>query len=373
MIHTIGIAFNLKKKGIKDDAFEEYDEIETIQALRKELEALGFEVILFEQDKNFLKNILKRKPDFIFNIAEGIGNTRARESQVPCLLESLDIPYSGSDPLSLGITLDKYLTNIILKSANIPVPLMFLVKDDKDLVSLKYIFENEAPRVKARSFSQTLHVERNPDHASIQPDVTSGLVLSRRDKKRFIVKPRWEGSSKGIFLNSVVKNFKELKERVACVISKYKQPALVEEFLEKDEITVGVCGNKNPYLLGMMRIRLRDESQKIFLYSQEVKREWQSKIKYEPQKKIPPAIRRKIKKYALMAFSILELRDVARIDFRLDKNNIPKIIDINPLPGLSPFYSDLPILCRLQGRGYRDLVKAILKEALNRYGLIFPH
>jgi D-alanine-D-alanine ligase len=331
-IRSIGITFNLKKKGTNDDRHEEYDEIETIEALKTELGSFGFKPILLEQNKNFTKDIIKAKPDFVLNIAEGIGDTRARESQVPCILESLNIPYSGSDPLSLGITLYKYLTNCILKSRGIPVPLMHMARCEKEIKYLKGIFVTKTKRL-------------------------------------FIVKPRWEGSSKGIFLNSVVDNFKKLKERAVYIFSKYRQPALIEEFLEKEEITVGICGNKLPRILGMMKISALDKTQKFFLYSQENKRDWREKIKYEPQASIPRKTQRLIENYAIKSFMVLELRDIARIDFRLDKYNAPKIIDINPLPGLSPHYSDLPIIYRLKGKNYTDLIKNILKEAFLRYGL----
>lgn len=330
-IKTIGIVFNLKKKGCSDDRYEEFDEPETIERLKDEIEKYGFTVILFEQNDSLATELVKGKPDFVFNIAEGFGNARGRESQVPCILESIGIPYSGSDPIALGISLDKYLTHVMLNAAKIPVPIMYMIKTESEIKRLSDIFS---------------------------------------EKPRFIVKPRWEGSSKGIFLNSVVDNFSDLRERVRFVLSEYHQPALVEEFLEKDEITVGVCGNNaDVQVLGMMRIVHTDSSQPFFLYSIENKREWETKIKYESEGTIPVKIHDTIKKYAVQAFSALELRDFARVDFRLDKNNVPKIIDINPLPGLSPYYSDLPILYKLKGNSYELLVKTLLEAALKRYGI----
>ena len=330
-VNIIGIAFNLKKKGAGDGS-EEYDEIETIESIKKEIEKCGFKVVLFEQDDNFLKRLLSQRPDFVFNLAEGRGNSRSRESQVPAILESLGIPYSGSDPISLGITLDKYLANRLLRSANIPVSEMFMVKNIKDVENLGNIFGG------------------------------GGL---------FLVKPRWEGSSKGIFLNSLVSNLDDLKKRVEEVTSKYKQPALIEEFLEKDEITVGVYGNEVPQILGMMKIVPRDKYCKSFLYSLEVKQDWQNKVRYEPQKSILKNTQKIIEFYTIKAYKALELKDVARIDFRLDIQNKPKIIDINPLPGLSPSYSDLTILYKLKGNSYNGLIRLILQDSFNRYGFSF--
>lgn len=325
---TIGIAFNLKKPS-PDDRYEEYDEIETIEALQKEIAGYGFKVVLLEQDDDFLKTIRQAKVDFVVNIAEGRGATRARESQVPCVLESLGIPYSGSDPIALGITLDKYLTSSILDSAGVPVPRMHMVRTLRDLDGLKGIFAK---------------------------------------KKSFIVKPRWEGSSKGIFLNSVVDDFNDMQKRVRRVLSTYQQPALVEEFLTGDEITVGVCGNKSPRMLGMMRITHRETAQKHFIYSLENKKDWETKIVYEPHSAIPKSLQAKVEASALKAFRVLELRDMSRIDFRVGKSGVPGIIDINPLPGLSPRYSDLPILYRLNGGTYAGLVKILLTESLKRCG-----
>lgn len=326
-IRKIAIVFNLKKKGITDDSCEEYDDVETINALEIELKNAGLSVFRIEQSKNIFRDLLKAKPDFVFNIAEGIGVTRARESQIPCIFESLKIPYSGSDPITLGITLDKYLTNIILNLNNIPVPKAFIARNNLEIRQYKYLFKT---------------------------------------KKLFIIKPRWEGSSRGIFLNSVVNDFNGFKRQANFILVKYKQPVLIEEFLEKEEITVGVCGNDNPFILGMMRITAKQLSEKYFLYSQENKRLWEERIKYEPASAINKSIRKRIEKYAIESFKTLELRDIARIDFRLDREGNPKIIDVNPLPGLSPYYSDLPIICKLKGKNYGYLIRTILNETLKR-------
>lgn len=187
-------------------------------------------------------------------------------------------------------------------------------------------------------------------------------------KKRYIVKPRWEGSSKGIFLHSVVKHHKGLGDTAREVIKRYKQPALVEEFLEGEEITAAVCGNSSVKVLGMMKITPTDVAQKDFLYSIETKREWRKKVRYEPETKIPAKVSAAVRKYAVEAYKALELRDIARIDFRLDSRGVPKVIDINPLPGLSPVYSDLPILYGLKGGTYPELVRVILREAFKRHG-----
>ena len=331
IVSTIGIVFNLKKNNLSfGDEQEEYDEITTIESLKEEIEKLGFEVKLFEQTDVLSEELRRQKPDFVLNLAEGIGAGRSRESQVPCILESLNIPYSGSDPVTLGITLDKCLTSKILKSANVPVPLMFMAEGKQSMEHLKDIFKLG---------------------------------------KQFIVKPRWEGSSRGIFLNSVVDNFNDLQERVRFINSQYSQPAVVEEFMPKEEITAGVCGNAEPRLLGMMKIVPKEQTRESFLYSLEIKRDWQAKVEYEPQGAISLKIAELIEKYALTAYRVLELKDFARIDFRVGSDDMPRIIDINPLPGLSPRYSDLPILYRLKGKTYSELIKTLIEESFSRCGL----
>ncbi|MBN2484253.1 MAG: KamA family radical SAM protein [Candidatus Omnitrophica bacterium] len=329
-VNTVGIAFNLKRNDKVDDDEEEYDEIETIEQLKKEIEHCGVKTLLFEQAENFVEKIKAHRPDFILNITEGIGNTRSRESQVPAMLEALKIPYSGSDPIALGVSLDKYLTHAFLSQARIPVPGMYMVSRPEEIDSLENIF----------------------------------LTY-----QSFIMKPRWEGSSKGIFSKSLVRDFAQLKMQGTALLAQYRQPVLIEEFLPHDEITVGICGNgHDARVIGMMKIGPRQASNDPFIYSIENKRQWQKAVAYYPQDAIAEEVRARVVEYALKAFSALELRDIARIDFRLDKDNVPKVIDINPLPGLSPLYSDLPILYRLHGGSYRQLVRMLLKAAFTRYG-----
>jgi D-alanine-D-alanine ligase len=333
-IRTIGIACNIKgccPKGAHtgDDRQEEYDEPETIDAVAAELKGLGYDPHVFAQDERFLERLQHEPPDMMFNIAEGLGATRGRESQVPCLLESMNIPYTGSDPIALGITLDKYLTRQFLHSAYVPVPEMYLVRRPGEISMLKGIFK------------KTRH---------------------------WIVKPRWEGSSKGVFRKSLVTDYVSLKAQVAFVLETYNQPAVVEEFMEKMEITAAVYGNSEPKLLGMMQISPRAAGSEPFIYSLEVKRDWEKQVEYRGQETIPALVRSRVESLAVKAFSALELRDIARVDFRLDRELVPRVIDINPLPGLSPRYSDLPILYRLRGGKYPDLIRIILTEALKRYG-----
>jgi D-alanine-D-alanine ligase len=326
-ISSVCIVYNLKDKTRSDDLHEEYDEMETIDAIGAELKSCGVSVFPVEQTTDLASELIRIKPDMVFNIAEGMGRTRSRESQVPCVLESLGIPYTGSDPVSLGITLDKYSTNIVLEKAGIPVPEAFTAASSQD-------------------------VER----------ITGKL----RPEARWIVKPRWEGSSKGIFNDSLAFSAEDLAEKVTRILGMYAQPAIIEEYLPGDEVTAAVIGNDQLEIFGMMKISPRNKGGD-FIYSIEQKREWRENINYEGENTIPGDVAAKIKEYAVRAFKALSLRDIARIDFRVDVSGEPKVIDVNPLPGLSPTYSDLVIMCRFSGKSYSELIRGILSRALERY------
>ncbi|MFH1063403.1 MAG: ATP-grasp domain-containing protein [Candidatus Omnitrophota bacterium] len=323
-----GICFNLKTD-TASDADEEYDEIETIEFLKQRLENLGFEVLLAEQDADLFEKLRNGRLDFALNIAEGKGKTRSRESQVPCLLEWLNIPYYGSDPASLAITLDKWLNYVMLKNASIPVPQMLTISDMRQLQDISIPF----------------------------------------DGRKYIIKPRWEGSSKGIFNDSVISSLDKCRDKVNHIISEYKQPALIEEFVEQEEITVGICGNEELEILGMMKIS-QNEPQETFVYSIENKRDWQARIKYErAQGIVNEKTLNLVRQYAMAAFKVLGLRDIARIDFRVDNQGIPKIIDVNPLPGLSPRYSDLMLISKLHNKKFVAVIDKILNISLKRNNL----
>jgi len=328
-VQRVGIAFNLKSQsseGEPDDLYEEYDCIDTVNSIAGELEEYGFNIQYFEQDSNFTSKLQTEKPDFVLNIAEGKGPLRSREAQVPCILESLGIPYSGSDGVSLSLTLDKFLTHKVLSASGVSVPAFRQFSCEEDLQHCRLLFEN------------------NP---------------------AYIVKPRWEGSSKGIFPDSVVSGPEEMEARIRRIWERYKEPALVEEFLPGDEITVGIMGNGHPRVLGMMRICPVVPSEQ-FLYSLDHKREWEQLIRYEGPEVIPPSLQEVLSAEACQTFKALELRDLSRIDFRIDREGQPRVIDVNPLPGLSPRYSDIVIMYRLNGGSYPDIIRGLLRESFTR-------
>lgn len=330
-VRTVGITFNLKTGHGEDE--EEYDPLETILALQAEIERHGFEVILFNQDDSFLESLSKTRPDFVLNIAEGRGKTRSREAQVPCILESLGIPYSGSDSLALGMTLDKYTSGQFLRSLGVAVPGQHMVDRLEKVDSLAGIFHGG---------------------------------------RRYIVKPRWEGSSKGVFADSVVSDQVQLFEKVRFILERYHEPALVEDFLPNEEVTVALAGNRKVRVLGIMRVLPSTDPEEHFIYSIERKRQWRECMRYESGESLPALTRLQIESEAVKAYEALELRDMARIDLRLDGDGMPRVIDVNPLPGLNPEFGDLPILFELNGGNYSDLIRILLEEAFSRCGLALP-
>ncbi len=326
----IGFAYDLKdavplEKCSPEDALEEYDHSATIELISNALTNLGHTVVKLGGGQEFLTNILREKVDIVFNIAEGRGAYRSREAQVPSVLEMLNIPYTGSDPQCLAIKMDKPLTKKLVAMTGIIVP--------KEIVI-----------------------------SSVQE-----LEKARWDNFPFpaIVKPAYEGSSKGIRLSSVVKNYKEIKPLAGKLIECYRQPVMVEEFIEGDEVTVGVIGNSPPRVIGMMRILPRQKYEH-FVYSLEVKRDWKNTVEYECPPKLAKKTLKAIEESAIKSFQVLGCRDFSRIDYRLGKDDAPFFLEINPLPGLGD-YSDLVIMALKLGWKYDSLIGAVLSAALERY------
>jgi D-alanine-D-alanine ligase len=326
----IGLSYDLKDSVSADreqpeDALEEYDSIETVDALKAAIEAKGHTVVKLGGGREFLKRVLSEKVDFVFNISEGLGSYRSREAQVPSVLEMLDIPYSGADPQCLTVCLDKHLTKKLVAGEGVPTP--------------KWSIISQA-NVKSVDWTAL------PSPA--------------------FVKPVWEGSSKGIRLNSLIRDPQQMQPIVTQLLKQYCQPVLVEEFISGEEITVGVVGNSPAKVVGIMRVVPRQKDAD-FVYSLEVKRDYLNLVDYECPAKLNKTILKDIEKYALKAFQVLECRDFSRVDFRISSDGTPYFLEINPLAGLNPRSSDLIIMTKLMGLAYNDLIGFILEAALKRY------
>jgi D-alanine-D-alanine ligase len=324
----VGFTFNVKRlkphvDGTDDDEAE-YDPPSTLQAVREAIASHGHEVIDLEATQE-LPSVLSSTPvDIVFNMAEGFKG-RTRESQVPALLELLDIPYSGSDPATLAIALDKTLAKRVVRQHGILTPNFTLM--------------------------------------------TTGKEKLPRDLQQFplIVKPNAEGSSKGVHPASVVRSEGELRDVARRIVEKYKQPALVEQYVSGREFTVGLLGERRPKILPIMEIVFLDDADTTPVYSFEYKQDWNSKIRYEVPAKLDGTQQRALEKAARESFAALNCRDIARIDFRMDTQGRFYFIECNPLPGLTPDWSDLVLISKAAGMDYRTLIGEILAPAIRRY------
>ncbi len=327
---NIGLAFDLKEQVCPDgsrcsDEFEEYDSPETVELIADTLKSQGHNVMLLGGGREFMENILSREVDMVFNIAEGRGNYRSREAQVPSVLEMLGIPYSGSDPQCLAVCLDKPLTKQLVAAAGISTPRC-------------HVIANRAG------------IERLFDLKISYPA---------------ILKPACEGSSKGIIGSSVVENAISAVETAARVLESYRQPVMLEEFIDGDEVTIGITGNHPARVLDIMRILPRKKNAH-FVYSLEVKRNYVEMVDYECPAALPDAVRRNLESNALKAFQVLGCRDFARLDFRISPDGSAHFIEINALPGLGT-YSDLVIMAQKVGWTHQQLILEVFNAALKRY------
>jgi D-alanine-D-alanine ligase len=329
----IGLSYDIKERtskaeGLPEDAFEEYDSPETVEALAVAISSHGHSVLKLGGGSAFLKNVLEVKPDLVFNIAEGLGNYRSREAQVPSLLEMLDISYSGSDPLTLSVCLEKPLTKQLVAACGVATPRWRVIDDLAELESINW---KEFP---FPAFAKPVH----------------------------------EGSSKGIRNASRVDNARELKELIKGQMALYAQPMMVEEFISGEEVTVGLLGNNPTRVIGIMHVVPRQKSPD-FVYSLEVKRNWQQMVQYECPANLDQSMLNKIQDSCLKAFRALGIRDLARMDFRISADGTPYFLEVNPLPGLNPKSGDYIIMAEAMGWSYNSLIGAVLNSAIERCGL----
>lgn len=331
---------NIPQKGEPLDKIAELDAESTIKALKNALESGGHQVTLVEADINCFEKFreLKGKIDIVFNVAEGISG-EARESQVPVILEMLDIPYVGSGPVCLALSLDKARTKEILGFYGVPIAKfqVFYSPEDK---------------------------------------------LDSRLRFPLFCKLLAEGSKIGMSAKSKVSNEKELQEQVDYLIKTYKEPVVVEEFLQGDEITVPIIGNKEPMILPFIRVVYETKTNFIFeAYDQDdpvakdlmkgLKKEIktsEAKYRSEIPAKISAQLEKAVKETSLKTYRIMGCRDWARIDLRCDKDGIPNVMELNPIAGIDPDYW-FAKSARVAGIEYNDLINRILDYAVERYGL----
>ncbi len=328
--YRVGITFNLKQKKENEleDEQAEYDSIHTIEAIGNALRNTECEAVFLEAGEDLPQKLKENHLDIVFNVAEGKGG-RGREAQVPAILNLYSIPFTGSDETTLCIALDKGLAKKIVKSCRVKTPVFFVWNET----------QTKLPR--------NLHFP-------------------------VIVKPNAEGSSKGVLGTMLAHNRKELKMLLKEKWDRYHQPILVEEYINGREFTVGVVGNgTDKHVFRPMEILISNEGNpdRSKIYSFHVKTNYEKYVKYQCPANIEAETEEKMIQIADQIYDLLECRDFARIDFMLSGENQIHFIEINPLPGLAPGYSDYPMLAEYNGLGYDDLIKSVLNSGLKRYGM----
>ncbi len=315
------------------DTYAEWDTIETVTAVQNAL-ALRHRVTMIEADEDAFERLRATRPDIVFNIAEGKFGA-SRESQIPAMLEMLELPYTGSDPLTLAICLDKSRAKEILSYHGVPTPRFSVVSSTND-------------------------------------------PAARNVPLPAMVKPLFEGSSKGIFDSSLVRTPEELDRQLRVVIESYRQPALVEQFLSGREFTVALMGNSGEiHVLPIIEVRFDSLPPGVNpIYSYEAKWIWDQSADpldiFDCPARLTEEPRHAIEETCRRTYRILRCRDWARIDVRLDNKDVPHIIEINPLPGILPNPEDnscFPKAARAAGMNYTDMLNRVLDIACERYGL----
>jgi D-alanine-D-alanine ligase len=301
----------------------EFDEEETIAALVGALCQLGHHPERVGRGVELARRLAAgERWDLVFNFAEGVRG-RSREAQVPAVCEMFDQPYTFSDPLTCAVTLDKSLAKRVVRDHGLPTAPFALV-------------------------------DRPEDAAAV--DLPPPLF----------VKPVAEGSSKGVTRRSQVESREDLVAACAELIGTFRQPVLVESFLPGREMTVGIVGNGgDARVLGVMEVAFRAGAEPA--YTAHNKKEYATWIDYSMLDGEPLA--QKARKLALAAYEALGCRDLARVDIRCDAAGEPQFLEINPLPGLHPTYSDLPILADRAGIPYAELLGQVVEASARRWGL----
>ncbi len=326
---TVGLTYDLKsdyhfKEGDPPDANAEFDHPSTIDVIADAIEANGFKLVRIGNAANLLEKMDHLKVDIVFNISEG-ETGRNRESQVPILLEMAGIPFVGADALTLGLTLDKVMAKKIFLADGIPTPKFFEVTNGEQILNMNHY------------------------------------------KFPLIVKPRFEGSSKGLSESSRVENKDDLKRQVDYIVNTYKQPALVEEFISGSEFTVAIIGNDPPEPMPVVQIKIDGRLQlndKFYTFA----RITSDRLEYICPAKISAELRDTLTALALRVYKAVECRDFGRVDFRVDQNAKPYALEINPLPSLST-EDVFKLVAEKSGMTYEQIIGKILSSAIKRHKL----
>ena len=319
-----GLTFDLRSwyldRGYSMEDTAEFDKKDTVVAIESALQKIGLETEQVGNSFQLIESLAAgNRWDIVFNIAEGLYGD-GRESVVPAILDQYRIPYVFSGPVILGISLNKYLSRLIVSAAGVPVSPGMLISSMDDVKKCKLDFP-------------------------------------------LFIKPVSEGTGKGINEKSLVRSPGELHQMALWIMERFRQPALVEEYLPGREFTIGITGSgKEAVAVGGMEIICKDN----LPYSVGVKENYKEFCKYIP---LPEEFSVECKTVALNAWRALGAVDAGRVDVKADQNGKVCFMEVNPLAGLHPVDSDLPILSRMSGIEYQALIEMIMKSAMKRYNL----
>ncbi len=325
----IGLTYDLRAEylaaGYSEEETAEFDRPDTVDAIESALRSLGHATQRIGTARQLVQRLAAGdRWDLVFNIAEGLRGL-GREAQVPCLLDVYDIPYTFSDPLVMALCLHKGLTKLAVRNAGVPTPDFALVRtlDDLARVDLPY---------------------------------------------PLFAKPVAEGTGKGVCPASKVRDPAALRQLCASLLSRFPEGILVETYLPGREFTVGLVGTgPGARVLGTLEILLRPQAE-AEVYSYANKENSEELVDYTLVRPDQDAEVAQAESLALTAWRALGCRDAGRLDVRSDASGRPQFIEVNPLAGLHPTHSDLPMLCTALGIRYDTLIGWIVDSAATRVG-----
>lgn len=323
----IGLTYDLRSEylafGYTEEETAEFDREETMVGIESALQSVGHETERIGNVQRLCERLVQGfRWDLVFNIAEGLHGI-GREAQVPAVLDAYGIPYTFSDPLVMSLTLHKGMTKRVVRDAGIPTP-------DFTVVEM------------------------------------SGEAEAVRFGPPYFVKPVAEGTGKGITAKSIVRHRKDLPEVCRQVLEAYRQPVLVERFLPGREFTTGIVGTgQEAKVLGTMEVVLLSSAEPG-AYTYHNKENYEDLVRYRHVLPAENPLIEAVEEIAIKAWRVLGCRDAGRLDFRCDKKGRPQFIEVNPLAGLRPKHSDLPIIASLAGISYERLIELIVASANRR-------
>ena len=323
----VGLTYDLRAEylaaGFGEEETAEFDRPDTVEAIEHALASLGHEPVRIGHVRQLVDRLARGDGwDLVFNFAEGMYGI-GREAQVPAVLDAFQIPYTFSDPLVMALSLHKGMTKQVVRATGIPTPDFAVVQDAVDVDRIDLPFP-------------------------------------------VFAKPVAEGTGKGIGATSKIRDRESLAGVCRGLLERYRQPVLVERFLPGREMTVGIWGTgPEAEVIGTLEIVLNAAAEPE-VYSYVNKEQCEELVEYRLVSAASDDEVRRAEAIALSAWRALGCRDAGRVDLRSDERGNPQFLEVNPLAGLHPAHSDLPMLCTALGIPYTTLIERIVNSAATR-------